>query len=235
MFNLINEVFNPALNKLVEVETFVNRLGYKDEVSSNLLFVDGINIGVRKNSNDIGTLEFSNHLRSLVNEFLTKDEYKDKNLKAFFGSDQANFLNRQIQTLENSAVSAVLIIFIVLVIFVGLKSGLILGFFIPIVFGAVFLVFYILNLSLNTISLFALVLALGLFVDDGTIVVEAIDLYRKKGNGPLKSVMLAINDIALADVAGTITTLLVFFPLLFISGTLGEFIQILPILSLIHI
>jgi multidrug efflux pump subunit AcrB len=137
--------------------------------------------------------------------------------------------------LESSAVSAVLIIFIVLVIFVGLKSGLILGLFIPIVFGSVFFVFYLLGLSLNTISLFALVLALGLFVDDGTIVVEAIDLYRKRGNGPLKSVILAINDIALADISGTVTTLLVFFPLLFISGLLGEFIRILPITVIISL
>lgn len=229
----IENRFDFSQGKEIEITSSFARIGYKDE-NGKLKFENGVNIGIQKKNSDIGTLELSSSIREKVNEFV--EETNLENFKISFTGDQAVFLEKQIQSLENNAVMAIFTIFIVLMLFINLRSAFILGFFIPLVLGAIFLFFYILGYSLNTISLFALVLVLGLFVDDGTVVIEAIDAYKKKGFKGIQAVKKAISDIGIADISGTITTILVFLPLVFISGILGDFIRFLPltvILSLV--
>ncbi|MBD3281013.1 hypothetical protein GF389_05890, partial [Candidatus Dojkabacteria bacterium] len=82
--------------------------------------------------------------------------------------------------------------------------------------------------SLNIIVLFGLILVLGLFVDDAIVVVETIDYHKKQGKKHLEAIKEGINAVGVADVAGTLTTVLAFAPLLMISGILGEFISPIP-------
>ncbi|WKZ30926.1 MAG: efflux RND transporter permease subunit [Candidatus Dojkabacteria bacterium] len=158
-----------------------------------------------------------------------------KDIDVSYTSDPAEQLETQISSLEENAVAAIVTIFIILLLFIDLRSALILALFIPMTLGAVFLTFTLFGLSLNTISLFSLVLVLGLFVDDGTVVVEAIDYYKRKGHKGVEAVRKAIGDIGVADISGTLTTVLVFVPLVFIEGVLGEFIKILPITVIISL
>jgi HAE1 family hydrophobic/amphiphilic exporter-1 len=95
------------------------------------------------------------------------------------------------------------------------------------------LVLYLVGYTLNTITLFALVLSLGLFVDDATIVVESIYAHRSKKRSARETVHDAVKKISGASFAGTMTTVLVFLPLAFLSGILGEFIRLMPITVII--
>lgn len=88
---------------------------------------------------------------------------------------------------------------------------------------------YAFGYTLNTITLFAVILTLGLFVDDATIIVEALDAGRKKGKSQKEIIKKAISRVGVASLAGTLTTILVFTPMLFVSGILGSFIRLLPI------
>lgn len=194
---------------------------------------DTINIGVVKEDREMGTLDFSEALHLAIDEALETEELKD--LQVSYTGDPAESLKIQISSLENNAVAAIITIFIILLLFIDLRSALILALFIPMTLGAVFITFALFGLSLNTISLFALVLVLGLFVDDGIVVVEAIDFYKRQGIKGVDAVRKAINDIGVADISGTLTTVLVFFPLVFIEGILGEFIRILPITVIISL
>jgi len=215
-----------------EINTRFSRVGIKEGDDFN--FYTALNIGVEKKSAEIGSIELSKEVRTILKQ--TKDSNNElESINFAYGGDIAVGLQSQITSLEDNAVAAILTIIVVLFLFLNLRSSLILGFFIPLTLGAVFITFYLIGYSLNTISLFALILVLGLFVDDGTVIVESIDYYKRKGLRGKEAVINAINDIGLADISGTMTTLLVFVPLVFISGILGDFIRLLPITVIVSL
>ena len=91
-------------------------------------------------------------------------------------------------------------------------------------------VLYLIGYTLNTIVLFALILSLGLFVDDATIMVEAIDVgKRRKKLSSIDIVGRSAKKVAAASLSGTLTTVLVFAILASPSGILGRFIRLIPI------
>lgn len=88
---------------------------------------------------------------------------------------------------------------------------------------------YLIGFSLNVITLFAIILALALMVDDTIIMVEAIDAARHKHTKPDEVVKDATTRVSRAMVAATATAALSFAPLLFVGGVLGSFIRAIPI------
>lgn len=227
-----SEQLNFATGEIVTAQKEYSRVAVRE--GGRLNAYDSLNIGVVKSNGDVGTLEFSDEVQRVISE--ATDSGSLKGVEVVYTGDPAQMLNAQINSLETNAMIAIFTIFVILLFFINGRSALILVLFIPLTLAGVFTVFALAGLSLNTISLFSLVLVLGLFVDDGTIVVEAIDTYKRQGYKRLEAVRRAINDIGVADISGTLTTLLVFVPLLAIQGVLGDFIRILPttvIISLI--
>jgi multidrug efflux pump subunit AcrB len=88
---------------------------------------------------------------------------------------------------------------------------------------------YVIGYSLNTITLFSLVLCLGLIVDDTIIMVEAIDAQRRRLKDAREIVHVATRKVSRAMVAATSTAVLSFAPLLFVGGILGGFIRAIPV------
>ncbi len=226
----IEDTLNVSTGKVEKVRNGFIRVGVNDE---GFKTYDAINIGVHKKSEEIGALELSNEVRDMVSEILKEDSFKDIN--AVYQGDPAITLEQQINSLESNALAAIVTIFIILLLFINLRAAILLAIFIPHTLASVFLTFTVLGYTLNTISLFALILVLGLFVDDGIIVVEAIDYYKRKGHKGIEAVKLAIKDIGVADISGTLTTVLVFIPLVTVQGVLGDFIRILPLTVIISL
>ncbi|HRP38022.1 MAG TPA: efflux RND transporter permease subunit, partial [Candidatus Dojkabacteria bacterium] len=192
---------------------------------------DSLDIGVVKKNTDVGTIELSDEVKAIVERSLEKEELDG--ISALYSADPATYLRAQISSLESNALAAMITIFVILLLFINLRSAILLALFIPLTLASVFFIFSIFGYTLNTISLFALILVLGLFVDDGTIIVEAIDYYKRQGQKGFQAVRSAINDIGIADISGTLTTVLVFLPLVFVTGILGDFIKILPMTVII--
>lgn len=211
--------------KEVKARTSFARIVVKEE--NSIVGYDGLSVGVIKKNVSVGTYDISREVQRIVSETLKKEEFKGINVS--FNGDPAVALDKQISSLESNAIAAIITIFVILLLFISWRSAVILALFIPLTLGAVFLTFSLLGYTLNTISLFALILVLGLFVDDGTIVVEAIDYYKRQGYKGFEAVKKAIDDIGVADISGTMTTVLVFLPLTAVTGILGDFIKILPI------
>lgn len=224
-----NSAFDPSTGKETTQQTAFSSIVTRED--GKLKTYDAINIGVTKRDTELGALEFSTEIQDAVNKVLDESEYSEA--KVIYGGDPAISLSNQISSLENNAVAAIITIFIILLLFINWRSAVILALFIPLTLGATFLTFALFGYTLNTISLFALILVLGLFVDDGTIVVEAIDYYKRQGLKGVEAVKKAINDIGVADISGTLTTVLVFAPLLAVTGILGDFIKILPLTVII--
>jgi multidrug efflux pump subunit AcrB len=172
-------------------------------------------------------IAFDNSLNQTLATIDTQDKYRDVRI-----SNAASFapnIRSQIQSLQSNLAQGLVIVVLVCLLFIGLRAGILAAITMLMTLSVTAGALYAMGLSLNTITLFGLVLCLGLIVDDTVIVVEAIDA-KRKAKEPVKDAALgAISKIAFASAAGTFTTILGFAPLLFIGGILGEFIRVLPI------
>lgn len=136
---------------------------------------------------------------------------------------------REINNLLKNLFSSIAIVAIILVIFLGGKSAILVAVAIPLTLASVFIAAYFGDQSINRITLFALILSLGLLVDNATVVIENIT--RKLSENKewkLSHFYLAVDEVGPGLVMSTITTLIAFFPMAFISGMMGPYMGPIP-------
>jgi HAE1 family hydrophobic/amphiphilic exporter-1 len=144
--------------------------------------------------------------------------------------DGAEEVNKSFDQLEHDMLLTLLLVFGVLFLIVGPKEALIAGLSIPLIFFGTFFVLLNLGISLNFISLFSLILALGLLVDDAIVVVSATKQYLRTGRfTPEEAVLLVLRDFRVVLTTTTLVTIWAFLPLLTSTGIIGQFIKALPI------
>jgi len=135
--------------------------------------------------------------------------------------------------LENSIIMGMILVVLVLFFFLGLRNGLFVGFAIPMSMLTTFVVLGVRGSSINMMVLFALVLALGMLVDNAIVVVENIYRFHSQGISLFKASCRAVGEIAIPIIASTATTLAAFLPLAFWGGIMGDFMKHLPITLII--
>lgn len=144
--------------------------------------------------------------------------------------DISKIIRRDFDQLVNDGLSTIFLVTIVLFLFVGLKEAFVAGLAVPMVFAASFGVMLMLGMTLNFLSLFSLILALGLLVDDAIVVVQATKQYLGTGKfTPEEAVLLVFRDFKVLLFTTTITTIWAFLPLLLATGIIGQFIRSIPI------
>ncbi len=122
------------------------------------------------------------------------------------------------------------LVFIMLLLFFGVRQSIIAAFAIPFTFLATFVVMQAVGISINFISLFSLLLALGILVDNAIVVISAIASYHRSGKfTPSETALLVFRDFGGVITVTTITTVWAFVPLLLSTGIIGEFIRPIPI------
>lgn len=126
--------------------------------------------------------------------------------------------------------STILLVFINLLIFLGLRQALLASLTIPLTFLSGIIFMKIFGLTINFISLFAFLLALGTSIDDTIVVVSSMTTYyRTKKFTPQETGLLVWRDFIVPIWSTTITTIWAFLPLLLTTGIIGEFIKSIPI------
>ncbi|MCF7858904.1 MAG: efflux RND transporter permease subunit [Candidatus Cloacimonetes bacterium] len=138
-------------------------------------------------------------------------------------------VRNSISTLGNNALLGIFLVFIVLWIFIGWKNALFAAWGIPFSFLLAFIIINQLDVTLNNLSLFALILVLGMIVDDAIIVLENIHRYREMGLSPKEAAIKGTQEIAWPVVAAITTTVAAFMPLLLMEGVMGKFFSVFPI------
>lgn len=156
-----------------------------------------------------------------------------KNLKVTITNDTSDMVRMQLSNLENSLVMGMLFVIFVLFLFLGTRNALFVGFAIPMSMFISFVVISIMEIQINMIVLFSLILALGMLVDNAIVVVENIVRFRHKGHSLYNAAKNAVGEIAMPIITSTVTTLAVFFTLLFWESIIGEFMKFLPITLII--
>lgn len=143
-------------------------------------------------------------------------------------TDQSVQIKKQLGDLTKTGFETVLLVIAVLLLTIGWRESLVAALAIPLSFLISFIGLYATGNTLNFISLFSLILAVGILVDSGIVVTEAIHARMKLFPTPIKAARAALHDYAWPLIAGTMATIAVFFPLFFISGIIGKFIGGIP-------
>lgn len=137
--------------------------------------------------------------------------------------DQSRFISSAVDNVKNAALVGGLFAIIVLYGFLrDARSTTIVGIAIPISVIGTFLLMYSYGVSLNIMSLGGIALAVGMLVDNSIVVLENIVRKREQGEGIVESATNGTAEVASAVVAATLTTVAVFFPMVFISGIAGQ-------------
>ena len=150
-----------------------------------------------------------------------------------YTNDQSIMIRSQVSNLENSIVFGVVLVVFVLLFFLGLRNALFVGIAIPFSMFLSFIILDFAGVSLNIMVLFSLVLALGMLVDNGIVVVENVYRLMDDGLNAIEATKKGVGEIAWPIIASTATTLAAFVPLALWPGTIGEFMQYLPITLMI--
>jgi multidrug efflux pump subunit AcrB len=144
--------------------------------------------------------------------------------------DSSDLIKRDFKQLRHDFIFTIIIVFLLLFFIVGLKEAVVAGLAVPLVFFATFGIMLQNGITLNFLSMFSLILSLGLLVDDAIVVVSATKQYLKTGKfTPEEAVLLVLNDFKVVLTTTTLTTVWAFLPLLQSSGIMGEFIKSIPI------
>ncbi len=156
--------------------------------------------------------------------------YKDK-VTVVNVSNTAELITEQFVDLLDEFRSTIILIFILLLLFLGLRQAVIASLTIPLTFLSAIAIANSLGLSLNFLTLFAFLIALGLLIDDTIVVVTAMTRYYSTGKfTPAQTGILVWNDFIVPIWSTTITTIWSFIPLLLATGIIGEFIKPIPII-----
>ncbi|MES2668257.1 MAG: efflux RND transporter permease subunit [Patescibacteria group bacterium] len=142
--------------------------------------------------------------------------------------DAADDIAHDLEELSKVGLETVILVMIILFLTLGWRESLVAAASIPLSFLIAFIGLAASGNTINFISLFSLILAIGILVDSGIVVVEAMHTKLMKLGDKRKAAIHAIKEYAWPLVAGTFTTVAVFVPLFFLSGVLGKFVASIP-------
>ncbi|HHI71379.1 MAG TPA: efflux RND transporter permease subunit, partial [Rhodobacteraceae bacterium] len=205
--------------RLTDVATV--RRGYKEPRSEMFRFngqeAIGLGVGMRKGAN---ILEFGEKLDAVIEQAQGKLPIGVEIHKV---SDQPKIVDEAVGHFTRALAEAVIIVMAVSVLAVGLRAGMVVALAVPLTLGITFVVLEYTGFTLQRISLGALIIALGLLVDDAMIAVETMIYRLEKGDSRRDSASYAWRTIAFPMLSGTLITVAGFIPIGLNSSNAGEF------------
>lgn len=177
--------------------------------------------------------------RSGENLLITTDKIKvkiDEMLERYPGdleisitNDQSQMTRDLVNSLENNIISGVILVVLVLLFFLGTRNALFVGIAIPLSMFMSFLILSFMGLTVNMMILFSLILALGMLVDNGIVIVENVYRLMEEGKTAWEATKAGVGEVAWPIITSTATTLAAFLPLALWPGLTGAFMSYLPI------
>jgi CzcA family heavy metal efflux pump len=151
-----------------------------------------------------------------------------RTLKIDLTADMSNDVRLMVADLENNIISGLLLVLAVIFLFIGGQSAIFVAMAIP---YSMFITFALLtgfDVTLNMVVLFSLILALGMLVDNGIVIVENIYRHMQQGKPRQEAARVGADQVAWPVITSTLTTLGAFSPMMFWPGIMGEFMGYLP-------
>jgi multidrug efflux pump subunit AcrB len=162
-----------------------------------------------------------------------KEDVFPSDLGVVITNDQSVQTKMMVNSLENNIISGVILVVLVLLFFLGTRNSMFVGLAIPLSMFITFNILSAFGITINMMVLFSLIMALGMLVDNGIVVVENVYRLMEEGMNPIEATKKGVGEVAMPVIASTATTLAAFLPMVFWPGMVGEFMGILPVTLII--
>ncbi len=143
-------------------------------------------------------------------------------------TDLSRLIQQRIDLMTRNAIAGLILVLICLAVFLELRIAIWVALGLGFAFMGTFIVMYFTGQTINLISLFGLIVVLGLIVDDAIVIAENIFRRRREGMPPLEAAEKGTNEVAVPVITAVLTTCAAFGPLAFIEGRMGDFLGVLP-------
>jgi multidrug efflux pump len=230
MLNIIISNENNNIVYLRDVATV--EFGYKDKQNYARLDLDPVvKIDVMKRSGE-NLLIATDKIMGLIAASESNGQIP-ASTKVTITNDQSKDTREQVSSLGNNIIFGVILVVTVLLFFLGTRNSLFVGMAIPLSMFMALMILGLSGITINTMTLFGLIMALGMLVDNGIVVVENVYRLMEEGLSPLAATRRGVGEVALPIISSTATTLAAFIPLAFWPGIIGEFMLYLPLTLII--
>lgn len=184
-----------------------------------------VNLTVTKTA-DASTIELSKRVRE---EAVKIAGELPASVQVGLFSDLSVYVQTRLNTVKSSGLIGLTLVLLSLYLFLNFRVALITAMGIPVSFLVAVMMIYYLNYTINMVSLFAFLIALGLIVDDAIIVTENIYRHMEQGMPAAQAAEHGAREVMWPVLAATSTTIAAFLPMFAIGGTLGAFIEVIPV------
>ncbi len=187
--------------------------------------IKNVSISVSK-SEDGNAIALSRQIRQLLEGY--SNRYPDITFHVY--TDTSVWIKNRLNTVVSNIVFGLGLVFLSMLLFVNARIALVVAIGIPVSFMIGLVASEILGYSLNMLTLLGTLIALGMLVDEAIVVAENIYRYIEEGMDPKEAAIKGSVEMFPAVLTATMTTVFAFLPLLMLSGKLGEFIKVLPVM-----
>ncbi len=171
-----------------------------------------------------------------VKEYIEDFNQKYNNVQLSVLSDQSKTLNQRTQLLTENAVMGMILVLIFLSLFLNTRLAFWVAFGLPISFLGMFIFAPLFDVTINVLSLFGMIIVIGILVDDGIVIAENIYQHHERGKKPIQAAIDGTMEVIPPIVSAIITTILAFSIFFFLEGRIGEFfgeVSVIVILTLL--
>jgi len=203
------------------------RMSYRDPyVITSVNGKDCVTLRVIKteDGNALDIMPMIEEIMARFQPLLEKEE-----VDAVLTQDQRVYIDDSISTLGMNLLVGICLVSVLIFFFMGLRNAILTMVGIPFSFLVTMIIMWLLDSSLNEITLFSFVLVSGIIVDDAIVVVENIYRHLQEGEPLEEAVINGVSEVAAPVIAATSTTVAAFLPMLIMSGSTGEFFAQIPI------
>ncbi len=197
----------------------------EDNLISRLNGKPAISVAVLKTQEE-DALAIAETVRNYVAE---KQSGLPAGLEMSVWNDTSTMLEGRISLLVRNGIIGLVLVFFVLWLFLDLRLSFWAGMGMPISITGALGIMWMAGATINMVSLFGLIMVLGVIVDDAIVVGESIYVARKNGLGPLEAAVEGTREVFLPVLAAVTTTIVAFIPLAYVGGIMGKFIAIVPV------
>ncbi|MEF2175412.1 MAG: efflux RND transporter permease subunit [Candidatus Absconditabacteria bacterium] len=205
----------------VSIDDSIKIMGFNNSTGYNFV---GLNFNKKEGGNIFANAKAA---KDSIEELLKLEEFKG--LQGVYTTDLSELLIEDYTNLGKNGMQTLILVFVTLIFFVGIKESFIASMFLPLAFLITFIVLNILGLSLNFLTNFSLILTLGIAIDTLIVIIEGATEKMKIGYNPMSAVLLAVKEFKFPLMSGTFTTVAAFLPMMFLPGIMGKFLAYIPI------
>ncbi len=148
-------------------------------------------------------------------------------------NDYSVILKERLGILETNAFFGLVLVVLMLLLFIGWRNAVFAALGIPVAFMATFWFMSMTGYTLSGVSLFGLILVVGIVVDDAIVVIENIYRHIERGESPKVAAIRGAEEVGWPVLAASLTTICAFGPLMFMSGVSGQFMRVVPIMAIL--